>query len=161
MTEDVALESRAGARELNEDERASDYQQTWERMLHDPEGAPLHRQIGLRMLQLRPTTVLSMELSDAVRGMYPGSVHGGILAAFADIACATALWNSYSQQTIPVTTDMHVRYYRQPKGGPLTAEVQVVHEGRRLLSTECVVRDAQKRVLARTTATYAIQPRRL
>ena len=145
----------------NEDERAAGYQDFWQLTQDSPSGVPLHRQMGLRLLQLRPTTVLSMELSDAIRGFYPGSVHGGILATFADVASATALWNSFDRQTsIPVTTDMHIRFYRQPKGGPLTAEVQVVHEGRRLLSTECIVRDAQDRVLARTTGTFAIQPLR-
>jgi uncharacterized protein (TIGR00369 family) len=150
-----------GTAVLSEDERAAGYRDFWERMHDDPAGTPVHRMIGLKMLQLRPTTVLSMELSDAVRGIYPGSVHGGILATFADAASATALWNSVDRKTsVPVTTDMHIRYYRQPKGGPLTAEVQVVHAGRRLLSTECVIRDAQDRVLARTTGTFAIQPLR-
>ena len=57
-----------------------------------------------------------------------------------------------------MTTDLHVRYYRQPQSGPLTAEATVVHRGRRLLSTECVVSDAQQRVLARSTATYMVVP---
>jgi len=57
-----------------------------------------------------------------------------------------------------VTTDLHVRYYRQPKAGPQTADASVVHMGRRLLGTECVVADAEERVLARTTATYMIVP---
>jgi uncharacterized protein (TIGR00369 family) len=51
-----------------------------------------------------------------------------------------------------------MRYYRQPKGGPLRAEASVVHNGRRLLSTECVVSDAEGRVLARSTATYMVVP---
>jgi uncharacterized protein (TIGR00369 family) len=100
-----------------------------------------------------------MELSNAVEGFYAGSVHGGILATFADVASAVSLWNSYERgKGIPVTIDMNIRYYRQPKGGPLTAAVQVVHEGRRLLSNECVVTDAQERVLIRTSATYTVQP---
>jgi uncharacterized protein (TIGR00369 family) len=160
MPEVVELESLPGQR--NAGERAERYQEFWERMLEDPQlGVPLHRQLGLRILQLRPTTVLSMELSDSVRGFYQGSVHGGILATFADAASATALWDSFDRETsIPVTTDMHIRYYRQPHSGPLTAEVHVVHEGRRLLSTECVVSDGEGRVLARTTGTFAIQPLR-
>jgi uncharacterized protein (TIGR00369 family) len=144
------------------EERAAAYQEFWERTLEDPVvGTPLHRQLGVKILQLQPTTVLSMDLSDSVRGFYPGSVHGGILATFADIASATALWDSFERDnTIPVTTDMHIRYYRQPHSGPLSAEVHVVHAGRRLLSTECVVSDGEGRVLARTSATFAIQPLR-
>jgi uncharacterized protein (TIGR00369 family) len=53
-----------------------------------------------------------------------------------------------------VTTDMHVRYYRQPRGGPLRAEAEMVHNGRTLLSSECVVLDVENRVLIRSTATY-------
>jgi uncharacterized protein (TIGR00369 family) len=160
MPEVVELESVP--RQRSEEERAASYQEFWEQNFADPQwGVPLHRQLGLHLLQLRPTTVLSMELSDSVRGFYPGSVHGGILATFADVASATALWDSFDRETsIPVTTDIHVRYYRQPKSGPLTAEVRVVHEGRRLLSTECVVSDGEGRVLARTSGTFAIQPLR-
>lgn len=160
MPDVVELQSLPGQRDAGE--RAGKYQEFWERTLHDPElGPPLHRQLGVQILQLRPTTVLSMELSDSIRGFYAGSVHGGILATFADIASATALWDSFDRETsIPVTTDMHIRYYRQPLGGPLTAEVHVVHEGRRLLSTECVVHDGEGRVLARTTGTFVIQPLR-
>jgi acyl-coenzyme A thioesterase PaaI-like protein len=51
---------------------------------------------------------------------------------------------------------MHVRYYRQPKTGPLIAEATMVHKGRTLLSAECTVVDAENRVLIRTTATFMI-----
>ena len=118
---------------------------------------PLHDRMGIQLVQLSPTTVLTMELGEDVRGLAPGSVHGGMLATFADIACAVALWRSFERDVeIPITTDMHMRYYRQPKGGPLRAEASVVYRGTRLLSTECAVTDAQERLLARATATYMI-----
>ena len=155
----MTVDLERGTSTLSEEERAASFKAFFEEIQDGPMGTPIHRELGLKILQLRPTTVLSMEITDAVRGFYPGSVHGGLLATFADAASATALWNSFDRDTsIPVTTDMHVRYYRQPKGGPLTAEVHVVHEGRQLLSTECVITDAEGRVLARTTGTFAIQP---
>ena len=120
---------------------------------------PLHAQVGLRVEQLGPHAVLTMELGDSVRGAVEGSVHGGILATFADIACATAVWGAHERGTeVPVTTDLHMRYYRQPRRGPLTARADLVHRGRRLLSCECVVEDAEGRALARATATYMIVP---
>jgi len=126
-----------------------------------PDGAPpvpLHELMGLRALARDEDSVtISMELSDAVRGFGEGSIHGGILATFADVASAVTL--TYDRESVvPVTTDLHVRYYRQPRSGPLTAEARVVHRGRRLLGTECVVTDAEQRVLARTTATYMLVP---
>jgi uncharacterized protein (TIGR00369 family) len=120
---------------------------------------PLHERMGLAVLQRGPEAKLTMELGDDVRGLTDGSIHGGILATFADITCATALWGSYDNEVErPATTDMHVRYYRQPQGGPLTAEGHLVHRGRHLLSSECTIVDSQNRVLARATATYTIVP---
>jgi uncharacterized protein (TIGR00369 family) len=120
---------------------------------------PLHRNLAITLDRLSPSTSLTMQLTDDFRGATPGSIHGGILATFADIASAYALWNSFELYAeIPVTTDLHVRYYRQPHSQTLSAEASVVHRGRRLLSTECTVTDAEDRVLVRTSATYMIVP---
>lgn len=125
----------------------------------DMRAIPLHARMGLRLLDHGPHTLMTMELTDDVRGLAPGSVHGGMLATFADTASAVALDGAFVVPTeIPVTTDIHVRFYRQPSSGPLTAEANLVHRGRRLLSTECSITDAQRRVLARSTATYMIVP---
>ena len=125
-----------------------------------PGTAPLHKQLDLRVLGRENNTLsVTMALGESVRGFAQGTVHGGILATFADVVSAFALHGAYSAGTeMPVTTDMHIRYYRQPRSGPLKAEATVVHRGRRLLSTECVIADAEDRVLARSTATYAVVP---
>ena len=138
----------------------AEYLKQWEEIRQGTDRwPPLHNLMGIELVRLTPTTILSMELSDQVRGQIEGTIHGGILATFADVTSAVALWNSFDVDTeAPVTTDLHVRYYRQPQAGPLTADASVVHAGRRLLSTECVVADAEHRVLARTTATYMVVP---
>lgn len=153
------LDNSAPARPAESlDDLEAQYLADWDQRLHE-DRAPVHKMLGLQIKQLRPSVIMTMELSHAVEGFYPGSVHGGILATFADVASAVSLWNSYERgKGIPVTIDMNIRYYRQPKGGPLTAAVRVVHEGNLLLSNECVVTDAQDRVLIRTSATYSVQP---
>ena len=92
---------------------------------------PLHALMGLRAVARDDDSVtISMELTETVQGFGEGSVHGGILATFADVACAVTL--TYDRESeVPVTTDLHVRYYRQPRSGPLTAEACMVHRGRR------------------------------
>ena len=136
----------------------AEYLARWDEFERTGSHSPVHGMMGVKLVSLTPTT-LTMELTDAVRGVAEGSIHGGLLATFADAASAVALWNAFEPEAeIPVTTDMHVRYYRQPQSGPLTAEATVVHRGRRLLSTECSVSDAASRVLARSTATYMIVP---
>ncbi len=120
----------------------------------------LHDRMGLTIVSITDdTAVTTMELSEETAGSGPGTVHGGLLAAFADATAALAATRSLDNETeIQVTTDMHVRYFRQPKSGPLTATATMVHRGRRILSAECVIRDAEERDLARATATYMVVP---
>jgi uncharacterized protein (TIGR00369 family) len=124
------------------------------------EHVPVHEFIGLTVLGHEPNTaVLTMDLTERVKGSAEGTVHGGLLATLADVASAYSVWGTYDFAVeIPVTTDMHIRYYRQPAAGPVRAEANVVHRGRRLLSVECSVTDARDRVLARSTATYMVVP---
>ncbi|MBP1817179.1 PaaI family thioesterase [Mycobacterium sp. OAE908] len=119
--------------------------------------SPVHKNLGMSVVEYKPGfIVLSMPISDDISGLFEGTVHGGMLATFADTACATCLVGCYDDQSeATVTTDMHVRYYRQPREGPLRAEATMVHNGRTLLSAECSVFDAEDRVLIRSTATYA------
>ncbi len=120
--------------------------------------SPVHERMQLSIVRQEPgLAIVSMPLSDDVRGFFQGSIHGGMLATLADAVCASCLVGCYDLNSqITVTTDMHVRYYRQPKGGPLVAEAKLVHGGRRLLSAECSIVDAADRVLVRTTATYML-----
>jgi uncharacterized protein (TIGR00369 family) len=120
---------------------------------------PLMVRMGVRIVQVEPITILIMELGDEVRGHAVGTVHGGMLATFADVSCGTALEGLFDPQSeVPVTTDLHIRYFRQPHTGPLRCETTVAHRGRRILTSECSITDGQERLLARATATYMIVP---
>jgi uncharacterized protein (TIGR00369 family) len=122
---------------------------------------PLHHRMAMRIEHRESThAITTMELTDDVRGQGPGTLHGGAMATLADATSALALWGTYeSGVEIPVTTDMHIRYYGQPRSSPVRAESRVVHRGRRLLSVECSITDADDRQLARATATYMVIPR--
>jgi uncharacterized protein (TIGR00369 family) len=120
---------------------------------------PLHRRVGLMLVQQGEHRVVTMELSEEVRAAAAGSVHGGVLATLADVTCASALSDAFDPLVeMPVTTDMHVRHYRQPRSGPLRAGARLVHRGRRPSSAECAVADADERVLVRATATHMMVP---
>jgi uncharacterized protein (TIGR00369 family) len=122
--------------------------------------SPVHERMQLSVVrQEQGVAILSMPLTENVRGVAEGSIHGGMLATLADAASGFCLEGSFELGSqIPITTDMHIRYYRQPQGGPVVAEAKMVHRGRRLLSSECSIVDAAQRVLARSTATYMIAP---
>ena len=121
----------------------------------------LHDRMGISIVSVTDDSArLTMELTDETSGSAAGTVHGGLLATFADIAAAMAVTRSLDNETqIQITTDLHIRYFRQPKSGPLTANAVLVHSGRKILSAECVISDAEQRVLARATATYMVAPR--
>jgi uncharacterized protein (TIGR00369 family) len=121
----------------------------------------LHERMGITIVAVTEDSAeLTMELSAETAGAAPGTVHGGLLATFADVAASLALTRSLNNEKyIQVTTDMHIRYFRQPKSGPLSACATLVHSGRQILSAECVIRDADGRDLARATATYMLVQR--
>jgi uncharacterized protein (TIGR00369 family) len=121
---------------------------------------PLHARMGLTVLQRGRCSIVSMELNDETRGAFDGTVHGGMLATLADVTCALTTWGNYDTDgEVPVTTDLHVRFFRQPRSGPLTAEAQLVHAGRRTLASECAIVDGEGRELARATATFMVVAR--
>jgi len=118
----------------------------------------LHDRMGITIVAITDDSAeTTMELNAETAGSGPRTVHGGMLATFADVTAALALTRSlHNDDRIQVTTDMHIRYFRQPKSGPLTARAVVVHRGRQILSAECVICDAEGRDLARATATYML-----
>lgn len=84
-----------------------------------------------------------------------------MLATLADVTCAAALWVPMTLERTSVATDLHVRYYRQPQSGPITARADLVYGGRRMLGVDCSVVDGDERELVRATATYMVVPTHL
>ena len=117
---------------------------------------PLNKQLELRFLGREGDTLwATMALSESVSTSVEGTVHVGILATFADVVSTyAALATPGAGAGTLVTNELHIRYFRQPRSGPLTAAATVVHRGRQLLSAECVITDARDRTLARSSATF-------
>jgi len=118
---------------------------------------PLHDFIGLT-IDPGPPAVVEAPLTPAVQGAFR-ALHGGIFATLADVACATVVAQaSDAAQVTPVTTDLNVRYYSQPRSGPVRAEAVIVHQGRQVISAEAVITDGGGYQLARVTATFMLVP---
>ena len=120
--------------------------------------SPVHERLQLTVVRSEPgVAVLSMPLTDDIKGVYEGTVHGGMLATFADAACASCLWGTYDFGPPVHSHDRHPRaLLPSAERWPLIAEAKMVHKGRRLLSAECVVVDAADRILIRSTATFML-----
>lgn len=117
---------------------------------------PLHDHLGLQ-IDVGPPTRVTMPLGEQVRGAV-APIHGGVVATLVDVACAAALDHSSYDPTVavPVSTDLSVKFFRQPKESPLVAEATVVHRGSRLMVAECVITDALGRQVARGSGTYMV-----
>jgi uncharacterized protein (TIGR00369 family) len=97
-----------------------------------------------------------MPLGDAVRG-FVAPLHGGMLATLVDNACAATLIDACDFEVeVPVTADMHLRFYRQPTASPITADARIVNHGATLANVECVVYDGDERTLARASVAFMI-----
>jgi uncharacterized protein (TIGR00369 family) len=147
---------------------ASSRRQVLASLLGTAGGNPFNELLGMVLEQLEPFAIVTMPLNEAFSGLrqtqhtdggkpIQQSIHGGALATLVDVACASALSPTLREDTeIQVTTEMNVRYYRQPRMSPLTAEARIVHRGRRLAAVECVVTDADDCVIVRGHASYMI-----
>jgi uncharacterized protein (TIGR00369 family) len=109
----------------------------------------------MRVEQREPFPIISIPLAEAVRGAV-APVHGGVLATLADVACAMSITGLDLENEFPVSTNLQLQFYGQPREGPLRAEAQAVHRGSRLIGTECVIRDGSGRQIARATASYIV-----
>ena len=140
--------------------RAAAYIESWNEGLSSQIGPPIHKIMGIHVVSLIPTCVVELAGNDMLRAMPEGSIHGGLLATLFDVSCAVSVWESFdSTVEHPVTTDLHVRYFRQPKAWPIRCEVEVAHAGRRVLSTTAVAKDAEHRTLATGSASFALVER--
>lgn len=83
-----------------------------------------------------------------------GIAHGGVAFALADSACGGAALSVLDAPRL-VTQDMQIRYHGPARPGKILAEAEVIHHGRRTITTQCRV--TQNEILiASVTATFAL-----
>jgi uncharacterized protein (TIGR00369 family) len=112
--------------------------------------------LGLRVVRRGSPSQIELDLTPQVRGAV-APLHGGALATLMDVACGFAAAAHLTESTqIPVSTEVTVRFLRQPKSSPLVAEAEVVHAGRSAMIIDCVVRDGQGNQVGRGTGSYRI-----
>ncbi|MDR3608880.1 MAG: PaaI family thioesterase [Oligoflexia bacterium] len=85
-----------------------------------------------------------------------GRVHGGVISAFFDIACATAIFPTLGPKDFCSTVELKVNYFRPiDLGDVLTAESQIMFHGKRLCVVHSLLyRKGMKQPVAMATGTY-------
>lgn len=86
-----------------------------------------------------------------------GVLHGGVAFALADTAMGAALSSQLGPGERCTTVEIKIHYVRPVAAGRITADAQLVERTRRLGVLEARVRDAEERLVALATGTFAIQ----
>lgn len=117
---------------------------------------PLHGHLGIVVEAEGSPSRITMELGEHVRGAV-APIHGGVLATLLDIACGAALGSEgYDPSTtVPVSTELSVRFLAQPRLSPLVTTAWVVERGEEI-RVEGQVVDGGGYPIARGVGTYRL-----
>jgi uncharacterized protein (TIGR00369 family) len=87
-----------------------------------------------------------------------GLVHGGVISAFFDIACAVAVMPTLGPRDFCSTVELKVNYFRPiAEGDVLTAKAVVAFRGNRLCVVHCYLYcKGKKESVAMATGTYNV-----
>jgi uncharacterized protein (TIGR00369 family) len=85
-----------------------------------------------------------------------GIAHGGVIFSLADSASGGAAVSALGAPRL-VTQDMQIRYHGPVRSGPIEAQAEVIHQGKRTITTQCRVTQSEM-LVASTTTTFAILP---
>jgi acyl-CoA thioesterase len=91
-----------------------------------------------------------------------GRVHGGVVSAFLDFACGSAVFTTMDEKDFASTVDMHVNYFKPlGVGESLKAQAKLIHGGNRLRTAQATLYlDGHAEPVAMATATfYVVKPK--
>jgi uncharacterized protein (TIGR00369 family) len=118
--------------------------------------APIESLLGLRFVSWGDSeSVFDME-AEPRHANPTGIVQGGVICALADVAMATAFASTLKEGETFTTLELKINYLRPVSTGRIVATGRVVHRGRTTGMLECVVEDAQGRVISRATSTCLV-----
>lgn len=82
-----------------------------------------------------------------------GTLHGGVFCDLADMAMGVAFFCTLGDGEAMTTLELKINYLRPVVSGVITAEARVISKGKTTGLIECDVRDAQNRLVARSSST--------
>lgn len=87
-----------------------------------------------------------------------GVTHGGVLFTMVDTAMGGATTSVLAPDEICASIEIHIRFLRSVREGRVRAHTEVVHRGRRIVHLESRVEDAEGRLVATATGSFAVIP---
>lgn len=87
-----------------------------------------------------------------------GLVHGGMVFTLVDTVMGAATVGVIDPGCRCATIEIHLRFLRPVFDTTLHCEVHVLRSGRRVVHLEAKVRDAEERLIASATGSFAVVP---
>lgn len=114
---------------------------------------PIGRLIGFSLTEIEPGRA-RIEFDAGPQHANPmGTLHGGVLCDIADAALGMAYASTLPDDESFTTLELKINFLRPFWAGRLVADGRVVHQGRTVGMTECDVKDADGRLIARASST--------
>ncbi len=85
-----------------------------------------------------------------------GVAHGSVIFAMADTSMGAATMSILDEGSYCSTIEIQIRYLRPVVSGPVVVETQVIKPGRRIVHLESRATDADGRLVATATGSYAV-----
>ncbi len=136
----------------------ADRHRAWSFFPHFPDGIEYFvNVIGLEMEELRDGYA-RMKLPFAETNLQAaGLIHGGVIASIIDTVVVPIIGSHVPEGSRWSTIELHTQYHR-PLTGDAVVHGCVVKHGRSIVFTRAEVVDADDRLVASGTATYAVAP---
>lgn len=125
-------------------------------MTFEPMPFPLQAHLGMNVAS--PSTghgVAELEVTDALHNPN-GVLHGAVLFAMVDTAMGAATMSVLDEGTPCASIEVHLRFLRPAPSGRLTADVEVLKAGRRIVQLEGRVHDDTGELIATATGSFAV-----
>lgn len=123
------------------------------------EAFPLHKFMGLSQVESRAGYArIRMKTGPNTMGGVGGSVHGGLLAALADVVMLRAISTVFRPDDQPAgTADLNITFLRPALGKYVDAEATVLKKGRQLAVIEVNILDERGDLCAKARVLYAFR----
>ena len=118
-------------------------------------GFPLQDFLGFEIENAEGSATASLVVGHQHLNPY-GMLHGSVPHALLDTAMGAAVGSVIDEGNLCVTIEMHVRYVRGVSEGRISATVNVIHAGRRIVHLEGKIVDDDDRVIATATSSFAV-----
>lgn len=114
------------------------------------------RHMGFRLVSWSPEGAVVEAEADGHFANPAGVLHGGVLAGLADSAMGLTTLGLVEPGESTTNTDLQIRFLRPTTAGTLRATARVLRRGRRTMTMECDVVDAEGRLVAKASSNFLV-----